>query len=272
MTNGVYGQQGSTTTTDEYNTLVFVFQLLLQKVQTCTLVEVISCTNNGELSPIGRVSVQPCVNQMTGNRQSVPHGEIFNLLYSRISGGDNAVIMDPSPGDIGLMAFCSRDISGVVANEGPANPGSFRVFDWADGIYTMGVPLGKMPTQYVRFSDTDGIVVVSPTKITLQAPTVEIDSTTTNINASSAVNVTSPEIGLDASVMVVVTSPAIDLDGATTIDGALAQTPSSGTASLGPLTAQSVVTAAGTNLDTHTHPSGTLVAGSTPVTGNTAAP
>lgn len=152
MTNGVYGQQGSTTTTDEYNTLVFVFQLLLQKVQTCTLVEVISCTNNGELSPIGRVSVQPCVNQMTGNRQSVPHGEIFNLLYSRIAAGGNAIIMDPQEGDLGLMGFCSRDISGVVANEGPANPGSFRVFDWADGVYVSGVPLGITPFQFLRFA------------------------------------------------------------------------------------------------------------------------
>lgn len=271
MTTGVYGQQGSTTTADEYNTLAFVFWTLMQKVQTCTLVEVLSCTNDGGLAPIGMVTVQPCVNQMTGNRQAVPHGEIFNLLYSRIAGGRNAVIMDPEEGDIGMMNFCSRDISGVIANKGPANPGSFRMFDWADGIYTIGVPMGVTPNQYIQFN-TDGVVVVSPTKITLQAPLVEIDATTVNINGSSAVNVTAPEVGLDASITAVVTSPAIVLDGDTTIDGALAQTPSSGSATLGPLVADSVKTVAGIDLDTHKQGPGTYTAGSTAVTGDSGNP
>lgn len=178
----VFGQQGPTTTDDEYNTLSFVFWLLMNNIQTATIVKVLSCTNDGGLSPVGRVTVQPCVNQMTGNRQAVAHGEISNCLYSRITGGDNAIIMDPKAGDLGLMVFCSRDISAVVANAGPANPGSFRKFDWADGIFTMNVPLGKTPTQYVRFSDTDGIEIVSPTKITLTAPTIDIGlSGTVNI-------------------------------------------------------------------------------------------
>lgn len=182
MTDQVYGQQGTSTTDDDYNTLSFVFWLLMQKVQTNTLVKVISCTNSGGLSPVGTVTVQPCVNQMTGARQAVAHGPIYNCLYSRMTGGDSAVIMDPKEGDLGMMAFCSRDISGVVANQGPANPGSFRMFDWADGIFTANVPLGKTPTQYVRFSDTDGIVIASPVKITLQAPEIDIGlSGTVNI-------------------------------------------------------------------------------------------
>lgn len=175
--NGVYGQQGISTTNDDYNTLSFVFWMLMQKVQTATMVKVVSCTNDGGLSPVGRVTVQPLVNQMTGNRQAVPHGQLFNCLYSRMTGGDNAVIMDPEPEDIGLMVFCSRDISGVVANEGQANPGSFRMFDWADGIYTAPVPLGKTPTQFVRFS-SGGIEIVSPTKIKLSAPVIDIEAST----------------------------------------------------------------------------------------------
>ena len=174
----VFGQQGTATTDDDFNTLDFVFWLLMQKVQTNTIVKVISCTNSGGVSPVGRVTVQPCVNQMTGARQGIAHDQIFNCLYSRVSGGSNAVIMDPSPGDLGLMSFCSRDISGVVANQGPANAGSFRMFDWADGIFTMNVPLGITPEQYVRFS-SDGIEVVSPTKVTLTAPEIDIGLTGT---------------------------------------------------------------------------------------------
>jgi hypothetical protein len=179
MTSQVYGQQGVATTDDDFNTLSFVFWLLMQKVQTATLVRVVSCTNNGGLSPVGRVTVQPCVNQITGNRVGVPHDQIFNCLYSRLSGGSNAIIMDPKAGDLGLMVFCSRDISNVVANEGPANPGSLRMFDWADGVFTMNVPLGITPTQSIRFSDTDGIVITSPTKITLTAPEIDIGLTGT---------------------------------------------------------------------------------------------
>jgi hypothetical protein len=111
---------------------------------------------------------------MTGNQVAVPHDKIFNCLYSRISGGRNAIIMDPEVNDIGLMVFCSRDISNVIANAGIANPGSFRMFNWADGVFTMNVPLGITPNQYIRFSDTDGIVMSSPTKITLTAPEIDI--------------------------------------------------------------------------------------------------
>jgi hypothetical protein len=183
----VFGQQDTSTTTDDFNTLSFVFWLLMNNIQTATIVKVISCTNNGGLSPVGRVTVQPCVNQMTGNRQSVAHGQLFNCLYSRVSGGRNAIIMDPEPGDLGLMVFCSRDISGVVANQGPANPGSFRKFDWADGVFTMNVPLGITPNQYVRFSDTDGIEIVSPVKFKVSAPIIDLEATT-SITANSPLN------------------------------------------------------------------------------------
>lgn len=183
----VVGQQDTATTTDDYNTLAFVFWLLMQNVQTATIVKVISCANAGGLSAVGRVTVQPCVNQMTGNRQAVAHGEIFNCLYSRVSGGRNAIILDPEPGDLGVMVFCSRDISGVIANAGPANPGSFRKFDWADGVFTMNVPLGIVPNQYVRFSDTDGIEVVSPVKFKVSAPVIDLEATT-SITVNSPAN------------------------------------------------------------------------------------
>lgn len=192
----VFGNQDVSTTDNDFNVMSFVFWMLMAKVQTCTLVKVLSCTNDGGVSAVGRVTVQPLVNQMTGNRQPVSQGTIYNALYSRISTSDgNAIIMDPTPGTIGLMAFCSRDISGVVANEGQANPGSFRMFDWADGIFCMGVPLGITPTQYALFApDGGGITLVSPSEIVLQAPTVVID-------ASTQVVVNSPETGLSGNML-----------------------------------------------------------------------
>lgn len=43
----------------------------------------------------------------------------------------------------------------------------------ADALYIGGI-LNGVPTQYVQFA-ADGIHLVSPTKVTVQAPNVEID-------------------------------------------------------------------------------------------------
>jgi len=180
----VFGQQDVATATHDYNVMAFVFGVLMQNIQTATLVKVVSCTNSGGVSPIGTCTVQPLVNQMTGNRESVPHGELFNCLYSRLVGGTNAIIMDPQPGDIGLMGFCSRDISGVRANEGQANPGSFRMFDWADGIYVMGVPLGVTPEQYIAFA-AGGITVESPTQVQVTVGDTTITATTDSLTLTA---------------------------------------------------------------------------------------
>jgi phage baseplate assembly protein V len=52
----------------------------------------------------------------------------------------------------------------------------------ADGLYIGGV-LNGAPTQYVQFS-TSGITLNSPTKITLAAPTVEVDAPAIVLNGA----------------------------------------------------------------------------------------
>jgi len=171
--NESFGQQDPGTSESEYNTLAFVVMQLLSKLQTVTLVRVLSVSNAGGVVPVGTVSVQPLVNQMTGQRTAVPHGEIFKVPYLRLQGGADAVILDPKVGDIGMCGFASRDISAVKAAKAPANPGSLRQYDWADGLYFGGF-LNGAPTQYVRFA-VDGVTVVSPTAVTLQAPAITLD-------------------------------------------------------------------------------------------------
>lgn len=168
---------------EDYQTLVFIVQQLLTRLATVTLVKVVSCTNSGGVSPFGFVDVIPLVNQTTGDRQSVPHGTLYRLPYFRVQGGANAVILDPQPDDIGLAAFCSRDISAVKADpeaavtnanagKGGAPPGSMRQFDMADGVYFGGF-LNGIPTQYVRFHP-GGITLLSPTLVRVEAPTIEL--------------------------------------------------------------------------------------------------
>lgn len=166
------GNQKPSDVATEFATLQFLAQQLLSRVQTLTLVKIVDCTNDGGIVPAGTVTVQPLVNLMSGDRVAFKHLPLYKLPYLRVQGGANAVIMDPQPGDIGLAGFCSRDISAVKAAKDIANPGSFRQFDMADGIYIGGC-LNGVPTQYVVLND-DGVKIVSPTLITLQAPTVRV--------------------------------------------------------------------------------------------------
>lgn len=156
----------------EYNQILFVVQQALSKMQTATLVRVLSCTNDGAVSAVGSVNVVPMVNQIDAAGEPTPHVTIFNVPYLRVQGGANAVIIDPAPGDIGICVFASRDISKVKATKAPANPGSLRQYSFSDGMYLGGV-LNGTPTQYVRFS-SGGIGVTSTTKVTITAPTIEL--------------------------------------------------------------------------------------------------
>lgn len=277
---------------NEYATTAFIIRQFLNKVATATLVTVKACTNDGGLSAYGFVDVIPLVNQITGDGTNVPHGTIYRLPYFRIQGGANAIIMDPEKGDIGLAIFAMRDISAVKTNPAQAvsnanaakgtPPGSLRQLDMSDGLYIGGF-LNGVPTQYIQFLQSGGgIKVVSPTKITAQAP--EID-----LNASTKVVVTSPEIDLTASTVVNIQAPTINLKGAVaqtagnvtmadnlavagdaSVGGGLTVTGT--TSGTGAASFAGGVTGAGVVLQTHEHPAGTLVAGSTAVTGNTAPP
>lgn len=177
MSAAVFGVQTPQTDGSDYNALQAVIQATLAKVQTFAICKVMGCTNSGGIAPAGTVDVQPLVNQMTGDRIAVPHGTIYKLPYARIQGGANAIIIDPVPGDLCMVGFAARDISAVVKAKGQANPGSFRQFNWADGMYIMGI-CNDTPTQYIAFTAA-GIVVLSPTKITLHAPTVAVEGNLT---------------------------------------------------------------------------------------------
>lgn len=163
--SGYAGQQGLNDDTSDFNKMVFLVQQILGRVRTMVLVKIVAVTNAGGVAPVGFVDAVPLVNQINGVGQATPHATIFNLPYTRLQGGENAVIIDPQIGDIGWAAIADRDISAVKSTKDTANPGSFRRFDLADGVYIGGV-LNGTPTQYLQFSSA-GIDMVSPTQITM---------------------------------------------------------------------------------------------------------
>ncbi len=174
-------QQTNSDVATDYATLRYVIKQLLARVATCTLVKVIACTNDGGVSPVGTVDVLPVIDMATADGTTWQYGTLFKLPYMRLQGGTFAVILDPKPGDLGVAMFASRDISIAKSSTGRAQlqggadsvpPGSKRQFDLSDGLY-IGGWLNGDPEAYVRFAES-GVEVVSPVKVTIQAPTIEL--------------------------------------------------------------------------------------------------
>lgn len=162
----VQGQASATSGGSEYNALAFLVQQLVGRLNTATLVKVLSCTNSGGVTAAGTVDVQLLVNQVDGSGSAVPNARVFTVPYFRLQGGANAIIVDPQAGDIGLAIFADHDISRVKATKAAGNPGSRRRFALGDALYLGGL-LNGAPTQYVQFVGSDLHVTSTTGKIVL---------------------------------------------------------------------------------------------------------
>ncbi|MGI4801025.1 MAG: oxidoreductase [Janthinobacterium lividum] len=170
MSQSGYLGQAPTAGSGDFNADTANILRLLARVETATLVRVVTCTNAGGLAPIGTVDVQPLVHQVDGYGRAVPHGTIYGLSYLRMTGGGSAVILDPVAGDLGVAVFASRDTSAVRSNNAAALPGSGRTHDLADGIYLSANLSTAAPTQFIQFNASG---------ITMHAPTVAIQGNLT---------------------------------------------------------------------------------------------
>lgn len=147
----------------------FAFRAAMARVRTTMPVQIVA-VHGGGLAPVGRVDVQPLIQQTdsAGNVMALP--VLYGLPYLRWQGGASAVILDPAVGDIGLVCFADRDVSAVIASLKQSAPGSNRRFSLADGFY-MGATLNAQPTQYLQFDPDSGITLNSPKTITEQIGT-----------------------------------------------------------------------------------------------------
>jgi hypothetical protein len=175
MSDTAVGQALPTDSYSVYNVTSFMIKQLIARINTATLVQVKSVTNNGGVSPVGSVDVLPLINQVDGAGNPTEHVTVYGLPYVRIQGGTNAVIIDPKVGDIGVAVFASRDISTVKNAKKQSNPGSYRRFNMADGLYIGGV-LNGSPTNYVQFDNSGNINIVSTGKLTFSATNATLDT------------------------------------------------------------------------------------------------
>lgn len=208
-------------TTTDANAQQFMMQQMLMSNAFITLALVEKVSEEGDM-----VAVRPMVEGFTGSGDRIQKTIIYGVPVWRLQRGASAVIMPPIAGDIGLIAVCDRDISGVKATKEASLPGSNRTHNYADAIYLGGV-LNANPSQYVKFSN-DGIDVVSPLTVNVTAPVVAV-------NAESSFTVNASNIVLNGPVSQGAGSYAGDFELA------------------GNLTAQGEITASGVPLSTHRH-------------------
>jgi hypothetical protein len=159
-----------------FNSLAFVAEQADVKNRTMELVQVVTVTPGAGLAP-DIVAVQPMVNQIDGSGNATPHGQINGIPVWMMYGAGSAVKITPAVGDIGLLIISDRDISSVKSNAAVSNPGSRRVFDFADGVYLGGV-LNAPATQSIVMNSA-GITITSAT-VTINATNIVTTGLLTN--------------------------------------------------------------------------------------------
>jgi hypothetical protein len=172
------------TLSSDYAKSTFVIEQLIAKINTMTVVKVMACTNNGELSPVGFVDVKIMSHLVAGDESPIEHPTLYNIPYFRLQGGNNAIIIDPVAGDIGMCGFCNRDISEIKSKKDFASPASKRKHDYSDGLYFGGL-LNGIPEQYIQFNAA-GIMIKSPNSINLEAPNISISADSLSVSASTS--------------------------------------------------------------------------------------
>ena len=158
-TTYLLGAQGPGSDVTAPNVLEFVVNRLMNKRCHVELASVVSCSNTpGKIGAVGTVNVQPLVNQLDGFGNAVPHGVVYGLSYFRYAGGQNGIVLDPQPGDIGLVVVADRDPSVVKSTGQQSNPGSLGRSRREYGIY-IGLCQGNANlSRYISFSNS-GITI-----------------------------------------------------------------------------------------------------------------
>lgn len=176
----------------EFNALSFMIEQAIKgMVNTAIPVRVDSCTKPGVGGAAGYVSATPLVQQRGADGKALDTVSLPQLPYIRLSASTAAIVIDPQPGDVGFAVFAQQDISNLKAGSSdPVQAGSFRTFDMSDGVFIPAI-LGVTPTTYIHLDPENGeITLKAPTKITIEAPQIELKGPVTMGGAGSSDTIT----------------------------------------------------------------------------------
>lgn len=158
---GFYGEFSDVDMSTPENVFYASLRQFMGTKSFCTIVRVVRVMK-GEDDTVGFVDIIPLVTMLDGRGNVVQPTTIYNAPYTRLQGGNSAVIIDPAIGDLGLALCADRDISAVKATRKASPPGSARRNSSADAVYLGGL-LNGSPSQFIKFIDGGGgIEIKSP--------------------------------------------------------------------------------------------------------------
>lgn len=174
----------------EYNAANQQIKKALDNLNTAFLARIDSCASSGE-GGAKTVNATPLVAQIdaAGTAQSTPSYQA--LPHYRVQAGIAAIIIDPTPGDIGIFVTQNRDGSGINADSSaPQVPGSYRQHSPADAVM-VGTVHTKTPEVWIELTQDKKVIIHAPAGVKIESDsTVEIDAAQVTINAPVQVNST----------------------------------------------------------------------------------
>lgn len=193
----VSSQRKPNTTLSDYNSFSFSIWQQLAQVNTLELAVVVAVNDDNSLD------VKPLLNALTSDNEAVEPTIIYNVPYLRIQAGANAIKIKPQVGDMGLIGYCQRDISGVINSKGQSNPQSNRKFSNSDAVYICSVAnLASEPVRYLEINDSSMTITgdvplnITATQATVNAPTTINGDMTVNGKIVASEDVTAGGISL----------------------------------------------------------------------------
>lgn len=137
------------------------------------------------------VDVMPLVTRTDPSGAIIDNSPIYNIPVFRLQRGSSAIIMNPVPGDIGMIAICDRDNSLARENRKQSVPATKRSHSKSDALYLGGF-LNSEPSQYIEFADNK-LNIVAPLGINVTTPEMYVSGNikaggniTDNSNSQSA--------------------------------------------------------------------------------------
>lgn len=167
--------------TSDAEAFAFNFSRMLNSHFFIELVRVVAVKG---AAPNLTVDVLPLVTQTDQSGAMIDNSTIFGCPVFRLQRGASAIIMDPVPGDIGMIAVCDQDITIARTAREPSVPGSKRKHSKGDALYLGGF-LNAQPSEFVRFNGNQ-IDIVTPGQLTVNAP--------------SGVTMTTPELHVTGNI------------------------------------------------------------------------
>jgi phage baseplate assembly protein gpV len=251
--NTVKGTKKLTTANTLTNAMTFLIeQNIRAQVNTADVVSIDRADQAGTDGPAGYAAATPLVCQVDARDNALPPSSLPKLPFFRPQAGKAAIVMDPQPGDKAVAVFLKRDSSGVATGKKePVQPGSFRMFDQADGYLINGF-LGDAPEIWLHLNPATGDISLSTKTANIDISCREsgdIDIRTgagnVTVSATGTAVIKAPDVVLNGNARI---TGNLTVDGICEGAGGAAFTTRGGIHNQGGVIRSNAVT-----LDTHTH-------------------